>query len=48
MSTGWDDPATRTLQMLLNGAWVGHESVLLVLHGGAERREGDACLRSRA
>ena len=36
MSTGWDDPATRTLQMLLNGAWVGHESVLLVLHGGAE------------
>src|SRR6476620_3431486 len=34
--TGRDDPATRTLQMLLNGAWVGHESVLLVLHGGAE------------
>ena len=30
----WEDPATRTLQMLLNGACFSHDSVLLVLHGG--------------
>ena len=30
----WEDPATRTLQMLLNGAWIGQTSVLVVLHGG--------------
>jgi glycogen operon protein len=32
----WENPATRTLLMLLNGAWIGHTSVLVVLHGGAE------------
>jgi glycogen operon protein len=34
---GWEDPSTRTLQMLLNGAWIGHVSLLVVLHGGAQR-----------
>jgi glycogen operon protein len=33
-NTHWEDPATRTLQMLLNGAWIGQTSVLVVLHGG--------------
>lgn len=32
----WEDPATRTLQMFLNGAWLGHGSLLLVLHGDAD------------
>ena len=32
----WEDPSTRTLQMLLNGAWVGHASVLVVLHGSPD------------
>ena len=32
----WEDPSTRTLQMLLNGAWVGHASVLVVLHGSSD------------
>ena len=31
----WENPATRTLQMLLNGAWLGEQSVLVVLHGEA-------------
>jgi isoamylase len=31
---GWEDPRTRTLLMLLNGAWIGHRSVLVVFHGG--------------
>jgi glycogen operon protein len=31
----WEDRSTRTLQMLLNGAWIGHRSVLIVMHGGA-------------
>ncbi len=30
----WEDPATRTLQMLLNGTCFDHDSVLVVLHGG--------------
>jgi isoamylase len=30
----WEDPATRTVQLVLNGAWIGHTSVLVVLHGG--------------
>jgi glycogen operon protein len=33
----WEDPATRTLQMLLNGAWMGEATMLVVLHGGADR-----------
>ncbi|NYG07858.1 glycogen operon protein [Phycicoccus badiiscoriae] len=32
----WEDPSTRTLQMLLNGACIGQASVLVVLHGGRE------------
>ena len=32
----WEDPSTRTLQMLLNGAWIGEASVLVVLHGGRD------------
>ncbi|WP_457252393.1 glycogen debranching protein GlgX [Pedococcus sp. P5_B7] len=32
----WEDPLTRTLQMLLNGAWIGHASLLVVLHGSPE------------
>ncbi|GAA1892858.1 glycogen debranching protein GlgX [Lapillicoccus jejuensis] len=32
----WGDPGTRTLQLLLDGTWLGEESVLLVLHGGAQ------------
>ena len=35
-SGGWEDPRTRTLQMLLNGAWIGHRSLLIVMHGAAE------------
>jgi glycogen operon protein len=31
----WEDPSTRTLRMLLNGAWIGEASVLVVLHGAA-------------
>ena len=29
----WENPATRTLQMLLDGTWLGEQSVLVVLHG---------------
>ncbi|WP_270886626.1 glycogen debranching protein GlgX [Pedococcus sp. 5OH_020] len=29
----WEDPATRTLMMFLNGAWMGEGSLLLVLNG---------------
>ena len=29
----WENPATRTLQMLLDGKWLGEQSVLVVLHG---------------
>jgi glycogen operon protein len=32
----WEDPSTRTLQMLLNGAWLGHASLLVVLHGSRD------------
>ena len=35
-SPAWEDRSTRTLQMLLNGAWIGHRSVLIVMHGGAQ------------
>jgi glycogen operon protein len=31
----WEDPATRTLLMFLNGAWLGHHSLLVVMHGEA-------------
>ncbi len=31
----WSDQSTRTMQMLLNGAWQGTESLLVVIHGGA-------------
>ncbi|GGB85177.1 glycogen debranching protein [Knoellia flava TL1] len=34
----WSAPGQRTLQMLVNGAWLGHESVLVVLHGGREEQ----------
>ncbi|MCA0337427.1 MAG: glycogen debranching protein GlgX [Actinobacteria bacterium] len=34
MDGGWHDPWSRTLQMLVNGAWLGRQSVLVVLHGG--------------
>jgi glycogen operon protein len=30
----WGDPSRRTLQMYLNGAWQGHDSLLVVVHGG--------------
>ncbi len=30
----WGDPATRTLSMYLDGAWLGERSLLVVLHGG--------------
>jgi isoamylase len=36
---GWENPSTRTLQMLLNGAWIRERSLLLVLHGGANEQE---------
>ncbi|GAA2739150.1 glycogen debranching protein GlgX [Pedococcus aerophilus] len=32
----WEDPSTRTLLMYLNGAWLEHHSLLLVLRGDAE------------
>ncbi len=32
----WEDARTHTLMMLLNGAWIGHRSLLMVLHGGPE------------
>ncbi len=35
----WSDEHARTLQMYLNGAWHGHESLLVVLHGGAQEQE---------
>ena len=35
----WSSPENRTLQMLVNGAWLGHESVLVVLHGGRDAQE---------
>jgi glycogen operon protein len=35
----WDDPHTRTLTMLLNGAQVGGLSLLIVFHGGARDAE---------
>ena len=44
----WEDPATRTLLMLLNGAWFGHRSVLVLLHGGSEHRHGDPARGARA
>jgi len=31
----WENPATRTLQMLLDGGSLGEQSVLVVLHGEA-------------
>ena len=40
--THWSDPDHRTLLMLVNGAWLGHESVLVVLHGGPH--EQPVCL----
>jgi glycogen operon protein len=39
LNGGWHDPATRTLQMLVNGAWLDDQSVLVVLHGGIHDAE---------
>ena len=39
MDPHWGDPTTRTLQLLVNGAWIGEQSALLVLHGGATETE---------
>ena len=38
----WGDERLRTLQMLLNGAWEGQASLLVVLHGG--QHEADVTL----
>ena len=35
----WSSPENRTLQMLVNGAWLGHESVLVMLHGDLYERQ---------
>ena len=35
----WSDPSVTTLQMLINGAWIGSRSVLVVLHGGLDEIE---------
>ena len=32
----WADPSAMTLQMVLNGRWLGERSALLVLHGGVQ------------
>jgi isoamylase len=32
----WSDSERRTVQLYVNGAWIGERSVLLVLHGGIE------------
>ncbi len=32
----WADPSAMTLQMVLNGRWLGERSAVLVLHGGVE------------
>src|SRR5665647_571107 len=38
-NSAWDDPRTRALTMLLDGANVGGESLLVVFHGGAQSAE---------
>jgi isoamylase len=38
-SSRWENPAARTLQMLLNGARIHEQSVLLVLHGGPSEHQ---------
>ena len=35
----WDDPHTRTLTMFLDGTHVGGETLLVILHGGAQGAE---------
>jgi glycogen operon protein len=35
----WEDPSSRTLQMLLDGAWIHEQSILIVLHGGPTELE---------
>jgi len=42
----WDDPHTRTLTMLLDGAHVGAQSLLIIFHGGA--RDAQVTLPSRS
>ena len=32
----WEAAGTHTLQMVFNGAWIGHRSLLVVMHGGAD------------
>ena len=39
MGPQWGDPRVCTLQWLINGAWLGHDSVLVVLHGGRAEQE---------
>ena len=36
MDGAWHDPATRILQMLVNGAYVGQRSVLVVVNGSLD------------
>jgi isoamylase len=35
----WEDPGTRTLQMYVEGAWLGGRSALHVIHGGTDEVE---------
>lgn len=39
MNGDWSDHRVMTLQMLVNGAWLGRQSVLVVLHGGIEEAQ---------
>jgi isoamylase len=38
-SRAWADPASRTLSMLLDGAYLGEASILILCHGGAQAVE---------
>ena len=35
----WSDPASRTLSMYLDGAWLGEPSLLVTYHGGSRDTE---------
>ena len=39
MGERWDDPGTRVVQMYVAGAWMGAESALVVVNGGAHEHE---------
>jgi glycogen operon protein len=39
MGNRWDHPGTRVVQMYVAGAWMGAESALLVVNGGAHEHE---------